>query len=145
MRSAQKKRNGGNTSRTSTDVQNYPYESSSSRRQWREVWRSYGNSSSKRSENTRSNRFSWQGFSICMIRISWWKNSVVRWGFFSIISSVHIIPIKRCCCGEMIWTTVRELVAMYYWDTMSVNAWLRFVVIWPKWFFANQRALSTGI
>ncbi|KAJ0083877.1 hypothetical protein Patl1_29519 [Pistacia atlantica] len=48
MRNAQKKRNGSNTSRTTTDAQNYPYERSSSRRQWREVWRSYANSPTKR-------------------------------------------------------------------------------------------------
>ncbi|XP_031272500.1 uncharacterized protein LOC116130971 [Pistacia vera] len=58
MRNAQKKRNGSNTSRTTTDAQNYPYERSSSRRQWREVWRSYANSPTKRSEDTRSKRFS---------------------------------------------------------------------------------------
>ncbi|KAK3205214.1 hypothetical protein Dsin_019260 [Dipteronia sinensis] len=39
-RNAQKKRNGSNTSRTQTDAQNYPFERSSSSRQWRDVWRS---------------------------------------------------------------------------------------------------------
>ncbi|KAI9195311.1 hypothetical protein LWI28_013696 [Acer negundo] len=47
-RNAQKKRNGSNTSRTQTDAQNYPFERSSSSRQWRDVWRSYGASPTKR-------------------------------------------------------------------------------------------------
>ncbi|XP_050138721.1 TPR repeat-containing thioredoxin TTL2 isoform X14 [Malus sylvestris] len=58
MRNAQKKRSGSSTSRMPADVQNYPFESSSSRRQWREVPRSYGNSSSRGSEATWSSRYS---------------------------------------------------------------------------------------
>lgn len=58
MRNTQKKRSGSNTSRTHTDTQNYPFERSSSRRQWRDVWRSYGNSAARGSEDTRSNRYS---------------------------------------------------------------------------------------
>ncbi|XP_068310115.1 uncharacterized protein [Pyrus communis] len=58
MRNAQKKRSGSSTSRMPADVQNYPFERSSSRRQWREVPRSYGNSSSRGSEATWSSRYS---------------------------------------------------------------------------------------
>ncbi|KAK9273943.1 hypothetical protein L1049_018755 [Liquidambar formosana] len=57
-RNAQKKGNGSSASRTHVDVQNYPFERSNSRRQWREVWRSYGHSQSRESEASRSNRFS---------------------------------------------------------------------------------------
>ncbi|KAH7560676.1 hypothetical protein JRO89_XS10G0069400 [Xanthoceras sorbifolium] len=57
-RNAQKKRNGNNTSRTQSDAQNYPFERSSSRRQWRDVWRSYGASPTRRPEDSRSNRYS---------------------------------------------------------------------------------------
>ncbi|RVW54216.1 hypothetical protein CK203_080174 [Vitis vinifera] len=56
MRNAQKRGNGSSTSRVHTDVQNFPFERSSSRRQWREVWGSYGHSSSRGSEAARSNR-----------------------------------------------------------------------------------------
>ncbi|KAK2641208.1 hypothetical protein Ddye_022971 [Dipteronia dyeriana] len=56
-RNAQKKRNGSNTSRTQ-DTQNYPFERSSSSRQWRDVWRSYGASPTKRSDDSHSNRYS---------------------------------------------------------------------------------------
>ncbi|XP_059625039.1 uncharacterized protein LOC132268238 isoform X2 [Cornus florida] len=41
---AQKRGSGSSMSRTHTDVQNYPFERSGNRRQWQEVWRSYGNS-----------------------------------------------------------------------------------------------------
>lgn len=58
MRNAQKKRTGSSTSRAQTDAQYHPFETSSSRRQWREVWRSYGNSSSRGSEGTRVGRYS---------------------------------------------------------------------------------------
>ncbi|RVX20414.1 hypothetical protein CK203_004595 [Vitis vinifera] len=58
MRNAQKRGNGSSTSRVHTDVQNFPFERSSSRRQWREVWGSYGHSSSRGSEAARSNRYS---------------------------------------------------------------------------------------
>ncbi|EXB88167.1 DnaJ homolog subfamily C member 7 [Morus notabilis] len=58
MRNAQKKRNGSSTSRAQTDVQNYPFERSGSRRQWRDVWRSYGTSTSAWPESTRSTRYS---------------------------------------------------------------------------------------
>ncbi|KAF5447736.1 hypothetical protein F2P56_033263 [Juglans regia] len=47
MRNAQKKRNESSTVRTHTDAQYYPFERSGSGRQWREVWRSYGNSASR--------------------------------------------------------------------------------------------------
>lgn len=53
MRNAQKKRSGSSTSRMPADVQNYPFERSSSRRQW-----SYGNSSARGSEATWSSRYS---------------------------------------------------------------------------------------
>ncbi|EOY32761.1 hypothetical protein QUC31_019276 [Theobroma cacao] len=56
MRSLQKKHTGG-TSRAATDAQSYSFDRSGSRRPWREVWRSYGYSSSKGSEATRSNRY----------------------------------------------------------------------------------------
>ncbi|KAF2312097.1 hypothetical protein GH714_028039 [Hevea brasiliensis] len=39
---ARKKHNGRSTYSTYTDVQNYQFERSGTRRQWREVWRSYG-------------------------------------------------------------------------------------------------------
>ncbi|KAJ8751176.1 hypothetical protein K2173_016357 [Erythroxylum novogranatense] len=42
MRNAQKKRNGSGIYKTHTDAQSYPFERSNSRRQWTEVWRSYG-------------------------------------------------------------------------------------------------------
>ncbi|KAL5566683.1 hypothetical protein UlMin_029847 [Ulmus minor] len=54
MRNALRKRNGSSTSRANTDTQNYPFERSGSRRQWREVWRSYGTSGA--SEASRSHR-----------------------------------------------------------------------------------------
>ncbi|KAI8526133.1 hypothetical protein RHMOL_Rhmol13G0285100 [Rhododendron molle] len=54
MRNAQKRGNGGSASRMHTDVHNYPFERSGSRRQWQEVWRSYGNSQSRASETNRS-------------------------------------------------------------------------------------------
>lgn len=57
MRNAQKRGNGGSASRMNADVQNYPFERSGSRRQWREVWRSYGNSQSRGSETNRSSRY----------------------------------------------------------------------------------------
>ncbi|KDO50439.1 hypothetical protein CISIN_1g039706mg [Citrus sinensis] len=46
-RNTQKKQNGSNTSRTHAYAQNYPFERSSSRRQWREVRRSYDNSAAR--------------------------------------------------------------------------------------------------
>ncbi|XP_022756217.1 uncharacterized protein LOC111303943 isoform X2 [Durio zibethinus] len=55
-RNVQKKRTGG-TPRAATDVQSYSFDRSGSRQPWREVRRSYGYSSSKGSEATRSNRF----------------------------------------------------------------------------------------
>ncbi|XWS73594.1 hypothetical protein CRYUN_Cryun02cG0142300 [Craigia yunnanensis] len=55
-RNVQKKRTGG-TSRAATDARSYSFDRSGSRRPWREVRRSYGYSSSKGSEATRSNRF----------------------------------------------------------------------------------------
>lgn len=58
MRNAQKKRNGSSTSRAQTDTQNYPFERSGGRRQWRDVWRSHGTSASTWTESTRSNRYS---------------------------------------------------------------------------------------
>ncbi|KAM6596575.1 hypothetical protein CsatA_007099 [Cannabis sativa] len=58
MRNAQKKRNGSSTCRTQTDTQNYPFERSGSRRQWKDVWKQYGGGSSTWSEATRSNRYS---------------------------------------------------------------------------------------
>ncbi|XP_059429535.1 uncharacterized protein LOC132163311 isoform X2 [Corylus avellana] len=58
MRNAQKKRNGSSTSRTHTDAQCYPHERSSTRRQWRDVWRSYGNSSFRGSEGNQWDRYS---------------------------------------------------------------------------------------
>ncbi|PON59103.1 N-terminal acetyltransferase A, auxiliary subunit [Parasponia andersonii] len=58
MRNAQKKRNGSSTSRAQTDTQNYPFERTGSRRQWRDVWRQYGGSTSTWSEATRSSRYS---------------------------------------------------------------------------------------
>ncbi|KAM3741242.1 hypothetical protein ACB098_08G161200 [Castanea mollissima] len=58
MRNAQKKRTGSSTSRAQTDAQYHSFETSSSRRHWREVWRSYGNSSSRGSEGTRVGRYS---------------------------------------------------------------------------------------
>ncbi|KAB1228004.1 hypothetical protein CJ030_MR1G022991 [Morella rubra] len=58
MRNAQKKRDGSGTSRTHTDAQGYPFERSGSRRQWREVWRSYGSSPSRGSEGNRWARYS---------------------------------------------------------------------------------------
>lgn len=57
-RNTQKKQNGSNTSRTHAYAQNYPFERSSSRRQWREVRRSYDNSAARGTEGTRSNRYS---------------------------------------------------------------------------------------
>ncbi|XP_043725168.1 uncharacterized protein LOC122671794 isoform X2 [Telopea speciosissima] len=41
IRNSQKK-GGGNSERTPTDVHNYPFERSASRRQWRYAWKSYG-------------------------------------------------------------------------------------------------------
>ncbi|GAV65042.1 DnaJ domain-containing protein/TPR_1 domain-containing protein/TPR_11 domain-containing protein [Cephalotus follicularis] len=58
MRNAQKKRNGRSTSGTQSDVQNDLHERSGVRRNWREVWRSYGNSPHKGAEATRPNRYS---------------------------------------------------------------------------------------
>ncbi|XVE59963.1 hypothetical protein DITRI_Ditri05aG0088300 [Diplodiscus trichospermus] len=55
-RNVQKKRTGG-TSRAATDAQSYSFDRSGSRRPWREVRRSYGYSTSKGPEPTRSNRF----------------------------------------------------------------------------------------
>ncbi|XP_042483664.1 uncharacterized protein LOC122064035 isoform X2 [Macadamia integrifolia] len=57
FRNSQKK-GGGNTARTPTDVHNYPFERSASRRQWREAWKSYGNQHHHWSEASRSNRYS---------------------------------------------------------------------------------------
>ncbi|XP_062084102.1 uncharacterized protein LOC133790466 isoform X2 [Humulus lupulus] len=57
-RNAQKKRHGSSTSRTQTDTQNYPFERSGNRRQWKDVWRQYGGTSSTWTEATRSNRYS---------------------------------------------------------------------------------------
>ncbi|KAM5584653.1 hypothetical protein ABKV19_004162 [Rosa sericea] len=57
-RNAQKKRTGSSAARMPADAQNYPFERSGSSRQWREVWRSYGNSSSRGSEATWSDRYS---------------------------------------------------------------------------------------
>ncbi|PSR90167.1 DnaJ subfamily C member like [Actinidia chinensis var. chinensis] len=57
MRSTQKRGNGGSTSRMQPDVHNYPFERSSSRRQWQEVWRSYGNCQSRASETHQSSRY----------------------------------------------------------------------------------------
>ncbi|XAR60345.1 hypothetical protein NMG60_11033675 [Bertholletia excelsa] len=58
MWNTRKRANGGSTSRMRTDVPNYPFEKSSStnRRQWQEVWRSYGNTQSKGPE-TWSSRY----------------------------------------------------------------------------------------
>ncbi|GMP87840.1 hypothetical protein CsSME_00040052 [Camellia sinensis var. sinensis] len=59
MRNAQKRGSGGSSSKLHADAQNYPFErSSSNRRQWREVWRSHGNSQPRGSETTRPSRFS---------------------------------------------------------------------------------------
>ncbi|XP_028121126.1 uncharacterized protein LOC114318429 [Camellia sinensis] len=59
MRNAQKRGSGGSSSKMHADAQNYPFErSSSNRRQWREVWRSHGNSQPRGSETTRPSRFS---------------------------------------------------------------------------------------
>uniref|UniRef100_A0A5B7BJ91 J domain-containing protein n=1 Tax=Davidia involucrata TaxID=16924 RepID=A0A5B7BJ91_DAVIN len=58
IRNTQKRGSGISTSRTHTDVQNYSFERSGSRRQWQEVARSYGNSQPRGSETTRSNRYS---------------------------------------------------------------------------------------
>ncbi|XWS71203.1 hypothetical protein CRYUN_Cryun03dG0118700 [Craigia yunnanensis] len=55
-RNVQKKHTGG-TSRAATDAQSYSFDRSGSRQPWREVRRSYGYSSSKGSEATRSHRF----------------------------------------------------------------------------------------
>ncbi|XP_057483978.1 uncharacterized protein LOC130770508 [Actinidia eriantha] len=57
MRRTQKRGNGGNTSRMHSDAQNYPFERSSSSRQWQEVWRSYGNPQSRAPETHRSSRY----------------------------------------------------------------------------------------
>ncbi|KAF5743763.1 hypothetical protein HS088_TW08G00350 [Tripterygium wilfordii] len=58
MRNAQKKRNGSGTSRTHTDVKNYPFERNSGRRPWKEVFRSYGHSPTKGPEFSWSSRYS---------------------------------------------------------------------------------------
>ncbi|KAA8549812.1 hypothetical protein F0562_001496 [Nyssa sinensis] len=58
IRNTSKRGSGISTSRTHTDVPNYSFERSGSRRQWQEVWRSYGKSQTRGSETTRSNRYS---------------------------------------------------------------------------------------
>lgn len=57
MRNAQKKRNGGSASRAYGDTQDFPSERSGNRRNWREVWSSYGNMHSKGSAASCSNRY----------------------------------------------------------------------------------------
>ncbi|KAL6202739.1 hypothetical protein ACLB2K_026444 [Fragaria x ananassa] len=51
-RNGKKKRSGSSAARMPADAQNYPFERSGSSRQWRESWRSYGNSYSRGSEAT---------------------------------------------------------------------------------------------
>ncbi|KAJ7959719.1 DnaJ-like subfamily C member 7 [Quillaja saponaria] len=58
MRNAQKKRHGSSsTARPDTDAQYHPFEKSSSSQKWKDVWRSYGVSSSRGSEATRTSRY----------------------------------------------------------------------------------------
>ncbi|GLT82142.1 hypothetical protein SLE2022_005520 [Rubroshorea leprosula] len=56
IRNAQKKHTG-TSSRVHTDAQSYSFDRTGSRRPWREVWRSYGHSSTKGSETSRSGRY----------------------------------------------------------------------------------------
>ncbi|KAK6925573.1 DnaJ domain [Dillenia turbinata] len=58
LRNVQRKGGGSSTSRTQTDVYDYHYERSGSRRSWREVCRSYGGSQSRGSEASRSCKYS---------------------------------------------------------------------------------------
>lgn len=55
MKNSQKKRHGPIARNNNVEAQYYPFEQSS-RRQWREVYRSYGNSVSGGSEPGRSSR-----------------------------------------------------------------------------------------
>ncbi|KAJ4979280.1 hypothetical protein NE237_010060 [Protea cynaroides] len=52
-----KKKGGGNSAKTPVDVQNVPFERSTSRRQWREAWKSYGNQNQRWSEASQSSRY----------------------------------------------------------------------------------------
>lgn len=58
MRNAQKKRNGNRTPRGCTDANNYPFSRSNSMRKWGDVWKSYDNAPTKRSEDIQSTRYS---------------------------------------------------------------------------------------
>ncbi|XP_068665644.1 uncharacterized protein [Aristolochia californica] len=54
IRNAQKK---GGTPKSQVDVNNYPFEKSSSRRQWRDAWKTYGNPQQRWSEASRSHKY----------------------------------------------------------------------------------------
>ncbi|KAK4276298.1 hypothetical protein QN277_019262 [Acacia crassicarpa] len=56
MRNAQKKRNEGSMARTNVDTQSTPFEPSNMRRHWRDLRRSYANSSSRGFETGQSGR-----------------------------------------------------------------------------------------
>ncbi|KAI9083235.1 hypothetical protein K1719_034767 [Acacia pycnantha] len=56
MRNAQKKRNEGSMARTNVDTQSSPFEPSNTRRHWRDLRRSYANSSSRGFETGQSGR-----------------------------------------------------------------------------------------
>lgn len=92
MRNTQKRGNGGSASRMHTDVHNYPFERSGSRRQWQDVWRSYGNSQSRASETNRSSRYPWR-----LLLLSLWEES---WLGSKLLGCVQIMV----CGGIYGWT-----------------------------------------
>lgn len=59
IRNGSRRGNVNSSSRANGDVHNHSFETSSNRRQWQEVWRSYGNSQPRGSERARSNRYFW--------------------------------------------------------------------------------------